>query len=573
MSDLLTLSDGYLIGLAGIPVFKSGLEYFQADAVMECTHNNGHISGIVSDEKLHAVKLRHTAKHFEGQCDCPESSDTDFCKHCMALTMQYRRELAEHHALASGDALDRIQAFINSMSKTDLKEALHEIIEDDPSLHNRWSVRADLSLNKIDNKLIRKRITAAFPYNKRLYRRGQVREYFYKAGAEIELLEKQLPKLDANKALRLLDYAFQRLQRALETIDDSHGYRINLLETLQRLHSETLERCDWKTNRLVQYLEELEVSTAHDFYPKIPDNYDNALGSKGRKLYLSNKQDQWDALPPLSFGADWEQVGPYLKIQTHLLEVARCQHDTDSEISLLEKTCIDPKACLSLCKRLLELGKWKNLEYWLTEAQKWELNSRTANHVPNLDLKRLSTEVLTQKGQTIEALDLQWEVYQQSNIVEDYKQLIRLADLAGSIEAWKARVFRMLHKTIEDPSPGHFIQRTLNHLVELYLLERQPEAALDLVNYHSLSYQALELLIKAFSSEPDIIYPLYQQQLSLLLNQANNHAYKKAIDLITHCKSTLKISDEHHFSGMLETVRHEYRKIATFQSLLDEALK
>lgn len=573
MSDLLTLSDGHLIGLAGIAVFKSGLEYFQAGAVKECTDNNGLISGIVSDDKLHAVKLKHTAKHLEGLCDCPESSDIDFCKHCIALTMHYRRDLAEHHLLASGDVLDRIKAFINTLSKTDLKDALHEIIEDDPSLHNRWSVRADLALNKVDSKLIRTRITAAFPYNKRLYRLGQIRKYFYKAGVEIELLEKQLPKLDANRALRLLDYAFQRLQRALETIDDSHGHRINLLETLKRLHIETLGRCDWKINRLVGYLEELEVSTAHDFYPKIPDDFNAALGRDGRMLYLSRKQDLWDTLPPLQFGADWEQAHHYFKIQTHLLEEARSQHDTDSEISLLEKTCIDPKACLSLCRRLLELGKWKKLEYWLSEARKWEGKSGAASHLPNLDLQRLTTEVLMQKGQTIDAINLQWEVYQQSHTIEDYKQLIRLADLAGSTEEWKARAFRRLHKTIEKPSPGHFVQRTLNHLIELYLLERQPEAALDLVNYHSLSYQALEHLIKAYSSKPDIIYPLYQQQLSLLLGQANNHAYKEAIDLITHCKSTLKISDEHHFNGMLEAIRHEYRETTIFQKLLDEALK
>lgn len=572
MEDLLTLSDGHLIGLSGIQVFKSGLEYFQSGAVLECAFGDGRVSGVVSDGRRYNVTLRHTAVHFEGRCDCSESTDTDFCKHSVALAMQYRRELAEHTTLASGDMLDRIRAFINTLSKAELAEALRAVIEDDTSLQNRWSVKADLALNKVDSRLIRKRITAAFPYNKRLYRRGQVREYFNNASAEIELFEKQLPQIDADKALQLLDYAFQRLQRAIATIDDSHGHRLNLLDTLRRHHITALKRCDWKVDRLVKYLEELEAGTSHDFYPKIPADYANVLGSDGLQAYLKSKQDQWDALPSLSFGADWEQAHDYLKIQAHLLTEASRQHDTDSEINLLEKLCIDSKACLFLCKRLLELGKWEKLEYWLAKAQTWEHHNSAASHLPNLDLKRIASGVLMHKGQTNDALDLQWDVYQQSNLIDDYKQLMRLAELAGSTEEWKARIFRRLHKTIDDPSPGHFVQRTLNHLIELYLLEHQAEAALDLVNYHSLSYQALELLIKAFPSHADTVYPLYQKQVNLLLNQSNNHAFKEAVDLIALCKRTVKPQDEHHFQALLDTTRRDHKSKTAFLKMLSDAV-
>ncbi len=572
MNDLLTISDGHLIGLSGISVFKSGLEYFQSGHVVEYSAKAGVISGLVSGKSLYKVKLRHTAKHLEGQCDCPESSETDFCKHSVALAMHYRRQLSEHNTLASGDVLDRIRAFINSMTKNELQEALQEIIEDDRGLHTRWSVRADLALNKVDSKLIRKRITAAFPYNKRLYRRGQARQYFTKAGAEVELLEKQLPKLDAKKALQLLDYAFQRLHRALQTIDDSNDYRHNLQITLQRLHIATLARSDWNQNRIVGYLKEIEKYPAHDFYPDIPGDYTANLPEEVHRLYLNSKQEKWDSLPQLPAGASWEQLEPYLKIQRHLLKDARHKNNSLAEIALLEKICVDTQSCLVLCQRLLEVGNWDRLGFWLNKANSWDKIRSTPGQLPNLELKRLSTQLYMHQERNNDSLELQWEIYQQSEVIDDYKQLIHFANLDNSEERWKARVFRRLHKIIEDPPTGHFVQRTLNHLVELYMLERQPEAALDLVNYHSLSYQALDQLIKAFSSQPEITYPLYQQQLSLLLSQANNHAYKEAVSLIIGIKNKLKTQDQHHFDVLLDTVNREHSDKPAFKNILEEAL-
>jgi len=151
-------------------------------------------------------------------------------------------------------------------------------------------MRADSELGLMDTKTIKKRITAAIPYNRHLFRYNQVRNYF----APVEMMADQLQdvaeQLPADEVLKLVDYALQRIDRALETIDDSGGFRFAAIEALQITHISTFNRLAWTKNKITSYLLDLALGESQDLYPAIPSAYMAALGEDGRKLFYQEIQ-------------------------------------------------------------------------------------------------------------------------------------------------------------------------------------------------------------------------------------------------------------------------------------------
>jgi len=85
---------------------------------------------------------------------------------------------------------------------------LLEFIESERSLLQQWSMRADSELGILDAKALKKRITAAIPYNRNLYRYNQVRSYFSQVETVMDHLCEMAEELPAEDTLKLVDYAF-----------------------------------------------------------------------------------------------------------------------------------------------------------------------------------------------------------------------------------------------------------------------------------------------------------------------------------------------------------------------------
>lgn len=569
------ITDKQLIALAGKGAFGRGKDYFASGAVIEWNKKGTTITALVAGSETYAVTLRHTTNHFDGSCDCPASEGFDFCKHCVAVALAYRQESAEQTQLENGKPLDRITAYINKLDNAQLKNELIGLIENDRVLREQWSLRADLALNKIDDKAIKKRITAALPYNRNYYRYAQVRSYFAQAEPTIELLVEQAPSLEANKALALVDYSLQRLEKALATIDDSGGFRLDVEETLQTLHIATLERMGWDSEQLVSYLESLEASDCSESYPAIPDAYYDLLGEEGLCLYVQHKQVIWDALPPLPPQADWDKKYPYLRLSHLLIAHAQATDDTVAEIALLEKMATEVRDCVELCERLMTLDLWPQVEMWLSKAKQWKKKSspRPTMYDRNVDIERIELKLFLHKGDLAAALQKQWEIYQVQSSIDNYKQLLDLAAQCSEREKWYNKVFATLHATIEKPDKKYFLDYKLDHLIELYLHEKKNDDALMLINKYKVSENALHAVIKAFYKHPVISMPLYQRLADMHIRRANNDAYKQGIIILLECKNSLQNQAHNNaFALMEEELRTRHKAKRNFIKYLNEAM-
>lgn len=570
MSDML-LSDSSLIRLAGDAAFGRGAAYYQQGMVVSWNKKGSTITAKVDGSELYHVALKLNQRGLEGGCNCPASEGIDFCKHCVAAALAYRAEQANQARLAEGDSEDRIRAYLEQMDKPALVEALLSLIEHDPALHQQWSLRADAALGVLDHKALRKRITAAFPINRGLFRYNQVHSYFNKAGVVIEQLTEQAPQLSADQCLALVDYALSRMSKALETIDDSGGFRFGCEQMLHQLHIQTVQRLEWPADKLAVYLYEKAFNGNEDLYPVIPDAYIDVLSNASLVAYHAHLQQAWDALPNLTATSEWEERYRAIRLRDPLLKRADAAGDLTAILALYQKTISDEKDCLQAAEWCIKYAAWDYVETWLDYAAKGE-----STHHPHWqhERKRLEICLLLHRGETEAAAELQWAIYQQTQRLDDYRRLVALMEEHALAIDYRQRAHGWLLDHITHPPKGkHFSwpQIAINNLLEIYLLEERLNDAQTLCAEHQVSPNLLYQLAKALAS-PDDSLPLYLRLVDMHVEQTNKQGYRTAIALLKELKASLKTPSQYTaFTQNLTRLRREFKAKRNFIKGLNEA--
>lgn len=566
------LSDQQLILLAGEAAFGRGVDYYRQGMVLGWHKKGTTITAEVEGSELYHLTLILGKRGLDGGCDCPASEGIDFCKHCVAVALAYRADQAEQTRLTEGDDTDRIQAYLQQMDKPSLIEALLSLIENDPVLCQQWSLRADAVLGVLDHKTLKKRITAAFPINRDLYRYGQVRTYFAKAEALVDQLAEQAPQLPAEKCLTLMDYALSRMDRALETIDDSGGFRFHCEQTLHTLHVETVKRLDWSPDKLATYLYDKAFGGGEDMYPEIPDAYAEALGDAGMEAYHACLQRAWDGLPNLPEKAQWSEQYRYIRLRNPLFKRAEAAGDLPAMLALYRKTASKERDCLDAAELCIAHDAWDQVEPWLTRAAK--AASRQFPHQQR-ERQRLEVRLLLHRGEAEAAAALQWDIYQHTQQLEDYRQLAALSSEHDLSVDYRQRacdwLMARLDKTPE--KPWAFAPRAVNSLLEIYLFEQRLPEALALAADRPVAPGLLLQLARALG-DPDVSRPLYKRLVHSLVRNTDNKSYRQAIALLQELQGTSETTSQHRaFAEDLAQLRVEFKQKRNFIKWLNEAFE
>lgn len=564
------LSDRQLRKLAGEAAFGRGVEYFREGMVVGWNQSGTTINADVEGTERYRVILKLSKRSLEGGCDCPASEGIDFCKHCVAVALAYRTNQAEEARLTEGDATDRIQAYLQQMDKPSLIEALQSLIAQDPMLRQQWSLRADAVLGVLDHKALKKRITAAFPLNRDLYRYGQVSAYFARAEVIVEQLAEQAPQLPADKCLALVDHALSRMARALETIDDSGGFRFHCEQILQDTHVRTVRRLDWSPAKLATYLYDKAFGGSEDSYPSIPDAYAEALGDAGMAAYHACLQRAWDDLPALPTKAGWMTKYRYIRLRDPLLKRAEAAGDLPAMLALYQKTASDERDCLDAAQRCIAHEAWDELETWLARAK--QAASREFPH-QQVERQRLEVRLYLQRGEEEAAAALQWEIYQSTRKLGDYRQLVNLATEHNLAVDYRRRAHDWLVDGLDKTPqlPFGWGPRMVDSLLEIYLFEGRWDEAQALCAERAVSPTLLHQLAQALKA-PDESLPLYLRLVRHEVQQTNNQGYRDGIALLRELQGRLETAPQRDaFEAALAQLRSEFKPKRNFIKWLNEA--
>ncbi|MGP9797594.1 SWIM zinc finger family protein [Halomonas sp. 86] len=569
--DETLISDSQLVMLAGDAAFSRGVQYYQQGMVIHWDKSGSTISADVEGSELYHVALTLTKQGLSGGCNCPASEDIDFCKHCVAVALAFRAEQAKQAQRVEGDTSDRIHAYVGSLDKPSLVEALLSLIENDPVLYQQWSLKADAALGVLDHKALKKRITAAFPINRGLFRYSQVSHYFSKAEAVIEQLAEQVPQLPSVKSLALVDYALARMDKALETIDDSGGFRFHCEHLLHTLHIKTVKRLDWPADKLADYLYEKSFGGEEDRYPPIPDAYLDVLNQASQNAYHERLQQALDELPNQTATMKWDDRYRLTRLREPLLKRAQAAGDLPAILALYQKTISDEKDCLEAAELCIAYEAWDQVAAWLTYAAECEAKN---NHRWRLERNRLEIRLKLHRGEADAAAEQQWGIYQHTQQLEDYRQLVTLIEAHQLATDYRQRACDWLLKCITQPSekmPFYQVQRAKDSLLEIYLHEGRLDDAQALCAEHKVSAHLLYQLAKALPS-PDAQIPLYLRLVRLYVEQTNKQGYRQGIALLKELKKSLQTPAQYSaFAHMLTQLHSEFKAKRNFIKWLNEA--
>lgn len=567
MNNKLAISHDHLIKLAGKPAFNRGMQYFRDKHVRALKQSNSRISAEVEGSETYHIILKWTSKQLDGACNCPASDGFDFCKHCVAVALTLMETQAIQNELAQGGTESRIKAYLLKQEKEKLTDWLLEQIENDPILLQQWSLKADRDLGVLDLKAFKKRITAAIPYKRNSFRYQQVRNYF----APVEIIADQIGEITeqfpADDMLKLIDYALARINRALEHIDDSGGFRLAAVDALHRAHIISCKRLDWPKKKLVRYLLDIAFGDQLDIYPEIPADYSDALGNDGLLLFTGCLQEKWDALPPLERGANFDQKWPYLHLQQMLEKLAGLSSDEEAIIRLRQKTAVDLHDYQDLAQRCLKTGDLDATEQWLKKCQ------QSTDRDYHFTTQHLQISLLKAKQCWSEALEQQWKLYSKSLRLKDYIAIPDLAKNADDKNNWQQQALKLLKKQAQSqPETNAWMTVTqTDHLLEFYLYHEAFDEALELVAKEKADPNLLFKLAWKIINRPEQAFPIFQRVIEHQVMQANNNAYKEAIQQLQDINNSLKgTKQKQQMATLIETLRQKNRAKRNFIKWLNE---
>lgn len=319
------ISHEQLRKIAGQTRFDQGLKNSQHFSITDFHYHNKQASAKVEQFN---VRLHYLADTIEGNCTCPDSDGFDFCEHCVALTL-YANKLAQQiSSLSKGPDKSKVLAFLLQQDKASLAKQCLELIENDPEQFKRFILKASLNSEKIDYSQLKTQITTLTRKQDNMFSQRQVKSFF----SRIELFLEELILSDylnaPEKMIKLIEYAFHRMNQLLEEIDDSNLQHQPCIEKLQALYADLIAAISGKPDTKVKRLYQLWLKDSHNLLGSDMARYLIQPGSqtKFNELILKSWKDIQSTSSNSQTLNTWQQE----KTARYLLEHSTQQGKTDS---------------------------------------------------------------------------------------------------------------------------------------------------------------------------------------------------------------------------------------------------
>lgn len=576
------ITESLLVKLAGIRAYERGADYFDEGRVGELFIQDDTISAEVDGTESYQVSLIYTQRGLSGACDCPASEGIDFCKHCVATALALKAQYRKMPLKKGADQKTVLTTWLEQQSKAEIIQHFVAVVTKDRNLRREWLLKAEKGLGRVDKSSLKKQITSALPLGKHLYEYPKVRAYFANTTMVMRELEESIGQLPTSERLELIGYAFQRLEQALDTIDDSGGFRYDTLNILNDAHRQMLKDAEWSDEESATYLLDLILDDGNMFYGEFPYDYTDCITPLCLEHFYSKAQKQWDALPPLT-SDKWEAKRPYSRLESLLSTHVKEKNDKLALIAIKEKVAVSSHDYLRIAEIYFELGNYDQTQVWLDKAQ----SSDKFGHRKGRDLQ-LKLWQKTGRGQ--KATQEQWCYLQKTCLFDSYQKLLELAEQENDGTDWTTKTIGFLREQLDKYSTDaervenmykspefRNVSTTANTLAMIYLKQQDLDNAWQVVQSWRITNDNLLVLANALADDAtDKNWArgvhLYRFVIDGVVSQTQNSAYQQAIRLLKDLAGKASTPDQREdLNKMVVALRSAYKPKRNFISLLAEA--
>ncbi|HYE34374.1 SWIM zinc finger family protein [Methylocaldum sp.] len=563
--------------LAGAAAFERGEDYF-AEGTVDRLHRSGDkLSARVMGSEHYHVELWADGDELGYDCTCPRAADGYFCKHCVAVGLALLDE-REHTSDAGKQESKRdpeslIRKFLQIQSPEYLTGLLMDQAQRDDALYRSLLLKAERASGLVDTiKSFRKAIDSATRI------RGFV-DWDEAGGFASDLdelvdsLEELLTPGTANTLVDLAEYAIERVDRALEQVDDSDGEVGTILERLGALHVRACAMAKPDPIALAERLFRYETTSSFDTYYNSVLTYQDTLGPAGIARFRELAEQHWEKIKPKGAGdrQSLEDSSNRFHI-TRIMEIlAQMSGDIEALVAVKSRDLSSPYRYLDIAE-IYQKADQPDL------ALEWaERGLKAFPERPDNRLRDFLVGSYLERGRDDEALRLTWVQFEEWPTLEHYRKLHDVAEKLGRWPEQRQRaldwievlVLREANDITRWKLKPSLPDRSLR--VEIALWENDLDTAWQTIQQGKCRRDLLlSLAGKLENPRPADAVTLYRRVIPGVIEETNNRAYEEAIRYIAKVGELMQtLGKGGDFGNYLADLRVQYKAKRNFIKLLD----
>lgn len=512
--------------LGGDAVFARGERYFRDGLVDILSIEPGRVLARVAGTEDYRAVVSGEGADIAGECSCPAFAREGFCKHMVAVALAVNAGVTpgtgEH-----GDTLGMIRDYLRSRDVEALIEMIMKMAEWDSALFRKLEAAA--TVTGADDKTLEARLRALLRDATRT--RGFV-DYQEAGGwasgvdAALDVLAGVASGPRAALVAELAIDAIERIEGAIENIDDSDGHCTDLLERARSIH---LKACGASRPDPVDLARDLfsrEMQGGYDSFADAAVCYAEVLGEVGLAQYRRLAQAAWDKLPA-RIGPAPGRIRPDHEFSDYRLTAildffAERDGDVERRIALRAKNLSAPWHYLNLAEfcraqgRPVEALRRAEEGLWMFEDGR-----------PDERLVKLAVDLLIEADRKSDAEAHLWRAFEKAPSFDLYMHLSTL----GGAEAVQ-RVLGVLRDKLEDVAASRWYFPA-DLIIRVMIEERLFDGAWAIVREHKVSAGAREALARASeATHPDKAVAVYAEHIEALAAAGSNRSYEEAVALV-----------------------------------------
>ncbi len=543
-----------LLLAAGPQTFQKGFMLFQQNKVSNVKLQGNTATATVKGTSSYHVKVIMQPE-LHCQCSCPAAEYMSVCKHAVAVGLSLNQPRAEVEDELSDEQV--LRRYFSEKSAPELVELLLQSLESDEQQWRNWLLKAKLSQSVISLAELKKLVTKALPARE-IWGWNDVSHYFSAAEQQIDSLWSAMVSLPIESQWQLTEHVLMRLNKVLERIDDSGGFRFGIEGQINVKMPELFELLNWPAEKKAQWLFEHLYQREYNVFPDINDNF-TVTGEVEACLLKKCRSALEEMADELKSGKDRTDITWRMRVYAQpLLNAARAANNWREEERLLAMQAYQCHDYLALAQLCLDHQEELDAEDWLLRAKKVATQYEQQN-CANMDIK-----VRIALGETTQAWKLGWQLFEHERSFRAFQELQELHDELGQPEP---ELLTKVEELFANPKNQH--QRDAQ--CEFYLSIGKPDAAKQCAKVGLIS---IDLLLKVANAlvvnDPTESLAIYLQVARKMLEISDNKIYQRVCDLLLHLQKQLK-HQQHplgDFEAAVGELAMEFRRKRNFTALI-----
>jgi len=536
---------------AGGKTFERGKKYFDDDSVEILSLEPKRVIALVAGTQDYRTIVSGDEDGIDGECSCPAFGDFGFCKHMVAAALAAND--ARNDDEVAG-ALPRVREHLQAKSKDQLVDMVLELAELQPELLRKLNTRATMA--SADDSTIERRLKADIEKATRVdyyldYRRAE--RWQREVDAALTAVADIATGPRAGLALKLLDYAIERIGGVFESIDDSDGHLGSLLARASEIHLEAARAAKPEPLALARDLFKRGMADNVGTFSGIVVDYADVLGERGLAEYRRLATAAWDRLTTGRRRKDAnDSFGSQIQLKAILDFFAERDGDVEARIALRAKDLSSQWAYLQLAEFCLSQGRGQEA---LKRAEEglWQFEDDR----PDQRLLLFTVRLLIKHGRKADAEAYLWRAFEKAPSTELYKELRRHG---GDTAAERAIALLQSRAGRAKRDPWNHDR---NLLVEALLHEKRFEAAWSIVRKFDISLDLKERLVKL--TETEYRTDALQFYVARIEQLANSTAYEEAMKLV---RTMAKLQSASEHTAFVSELKERHKRKRNFMKLL-----